>query len=272
VRQRGRERRSRAPRRAPVELQTPFQHAEVVADPFEPSLRTLLLDGREAGQIDVADPRRLTFAYMRRIGDLIDAFRPPGAGIDVLHVGGGAFALARYVAATRPSSRNDVFELDPGVVQLAREQLALRTTPRLRVHLGDAAALLPARGERVADLVIGDAFEGPDVPAALSTPDWVEQIRRVLKPAGVYALNVVDVPPNLAVEHHAALLRERFAHSARIGPPGVLRARSPGNVVLLAADVALPLEALRRAAAAAIPRELVAAQAATSCSSPVSTA
>jgi len=258
VRQRGRERRSRAPRRAPVELRTPFQYAEVVADPFRPSLRTLLLDGREAGQVDVEDPRRLTFAYMRRIADLVDAFRPAGAAIDALHVGGGAFALARYVAATRPASRNDVIELDPGVVQLAREQLGLRTSPRLRVHLGDAAALLPARGERVADLVIGDAFDGPDVPAQLATAAWVEQVRRALKPAGVYALNVVDVPPNLAVEHHAALLRERFAQVARIGPPGVLRARSPGNVVLLAADVPLPLAALRRAAAAAVPRELVA--------------
>ena len=83
----------------------------------------LLLDGREAGQVDLADPRELAFAYMRRIADLIDAFRPPGAAIDVLHVGGGACALPRYVAATRPKSRQLVFELDPGVVALAREHL-----------------------------------------------------------------------------------------------------------------------------------------------------
>ena len=43
-----------------------------------PSSRLLLLDGREAGQVDLADPRELAFAYMRRIADLIDAFRPRG--------------------------------------------------------------------------------------------------------------------------------------------------------------------------------------------------
>ena len=43
---RGRERRSR-PRPAPVELRTPYALAEIVADPFRPAARTLVLDGRE---------------------------------------------------------------------------------------------------------------------------------------------------------------------------------------------------------------------------------
>jgi hypothetical protein len=37
----------------------------------------------------------------------------------------------------------------------------------------------------------------------------------------------------------------------------VLRARSPGNVVLLASAARLPVAALRRAATAAVPREQV---------------
>ena len=101
---RGRERRGRT-RPSPVTVHTGQALAEVIADPQRPSARTLVLDGREAGQVDLADPRRLGFAYMRRIADLIDAFRSPGAGIDALHVGGGAFALPRYLAATRPASR-----------------------------------------------------------------------------------------------------------------------------------------------------------------------
>ena len=127
-----------------------------------------------------------------------------------MHVGGGAFALPRYVAATRPRSRQDVLELDPGVVALAREHLGLRLSPRLRVRIGDAAALLPARPDRSADLVIGDAFDGPDVPAAAgdarSSPPHV---RRVLRPGGVYALNVIDVPPLDVARAHAADARGR---------------------------------------------------------------
>jgi spermidine synthase len=253
---RGRERRAK-PAPPPVEARTPYALAEVIADPRRPSSRTLLLDGREAGQVDLADPRRLGFAYMRRIADLIDAFRPPGTGIDVVHVGGGAFALARYVTATRPRSRQEVLELDPGVVGLAREHLGLRPSPRLRVRVGDAAELLARRPDRSADLVIGDAFDGPDVPAQLAGEAFARDVARVLRPSGVYALNVIDVPPNDAVRAHDAVLRAVFAHVAWIGPPGVLRARAPGNVVLLASATPPPLAALRRTATAAVPREQV---------------
>jgi spermidine synthase len=248
---------SRGPAPAPVERRTEFALAEVVADPRRPSARMLLLDGHEAGQVDLADPRRLEFAYMRRIADLIDAFRPPGTALDVLHVGGGACALARYVAVTRPRSRQLVWEIDPGVVAVAREHLGLRAGPRLRVKVGDAAELIVTRPERSADLVIGDAFDGPDVPAQLSTDAFAAQVRRVLRPAGAYALNVIDVPPLDAVHAHDAVLRAAFAHVAWVGPAGVLRGRAPGNVVLLASGVALPLAALTRAAASAVPREQV---------------
>jgi len=79
----------------------------------------------------------------------------------------------------------------------------------------------------------------------------------VLKPAGAYALNVIDVPPLDATQAHDAVLRGVFAHIAWVAPPGVLRARAPGNVVLLASGAPLPLTALRRAATAAVPREQV---------------
>jgi spermidine synthase len=253
VRQRGRERRGR-PVPAPVAVRTAFAEAEIIS---EASSRTLVLDGREAGVVDLDDPRRLVFGYMRRIGDLIDAFRPAGAAVDVLHVGGGACALPRYVEVTRPRSRQIVWEIDPVVVALAREHLGLRGFPRLRVKVGDAAAMIELRPDRSADLVIGDAFDGPHVPAALSTAAWVAQVRRVLRPAGVFALNVVDVPPLDEVAVHDALLRDVFAHVAWVAPNGVLRARAPGNVVLLASAVPLPLAALRKAAQAAVPREQV---------------
>lgn len=254
MRRRGRERRGR-PAPAPVAVRTAFAEAEVIAS--DASSRTLLLDGREAGVVDLKDPTRLSFGYMRRIADLIDAFRPAGSSVDVLHVGGGACALPRYVEATRPHSRQLVWEIDPGVVALAREHLGLRAFPRLRVKVGDAAELIAGRPDRSADLVIGDAFDGPHVPASLSVASFVAHVRRVLRPAGVYALNVIDVPGLEEVRVHDELMRAVFGHIAWVAPPGVLRERSPGNVVLLGSGVPLPLETLRRRAAAAVPREQV---------------
>jgi spermidine synthase len=240
-----------------VERRTEFALAEVIAEPGRPSSRTLLLDGREAGQVNLSNPRDLRFGYMRRIADLIDAFRPAGAPVDVLHVGGGACALPRYVEATRPRSRQLVWEIDAGVVALAREHLGLRAFPRLRVKVGDASVMIPRHPDCSADLLVGDAFDGPHVPASLSTAAFVGEVRRVLRPAGVYALNVIDVPPLEEAQEHDELIRAVFEHVAWVAPPGVLRRRAPGNVVLLASAVPLPLVALRRAAAAAVPREQV---------------
>ena len=37
------------------------------------------LDGRDQSHLDLRDPTRLAFDYVRRIGDVLDARRPAGA-------------------------------------------------------------------------------------------------------------------------------------------------------------------------------------------------
>ena len=238
-------------------MRTPFVLARVERDPRRLTGRMLLLDERESSHVDLADPAHVEFAYVRRIADLADVFRPPGAAIDAVHVGGGACTLARYLAATRRGSHSEVFERDPGVLQVAREHLGLRTSPRLRVRIGDGAELIARRPDRSADLVVGDAFEGLDVPAALTTPAFLAEVVRVLRPAGVYALNVDDAAPLPVARRHAATIGAAFAHLAVVAPRPLLRGRGGGNVVILASAAPLPVEELRRRAAASTDREEV---------------
>jgi hypothetical protein len=65
----------------------------------------VFLDGHESSYVDLTDPTHLEFSYVRRIGDVLDLIRPARQPLDVLHIGGGGFTLPRYVAATRPRSR-----------------------------------------------------------------------------------------------------------------------------------------------------------------------
>ena len=132
---------------APVTAETTFHVARVEPDPRRPGGRFLLLDDRESSHVDLADPTWLEFGYMRRIADLVDVFRPVASAIEAVHLGGGACTLARYVAATRRGSVNEVYERDEGVLRVAREHLGLRTHPRLRVRIGDAPALPPRRAD-----------------------------------------------------------------------------------------------------------------------------
>jgi spermidine synthase len=101
----------------------------------------------DASYVDLADARHLEFDYLRRMRDLVEA----AGARRVVHVGGAGCALARALAAAYPDARQEVIELDAGVVELARRHLGLRRSPGLRVRVGDGRALLAARPEGTAD-------------------------------------------------------------------------------------------------------------------------
>jgi SAM-dependent methyltransferase len=209
----------------------------------------LFLDGHESSYVDLVDPTHLEFGYVRRIGDVLDLVRPPRQPLDVLHVGGGGFTLPRYVAATRPRSRQQVYEHDGGLVLLAREHLGLRATPGMKVRVGDARARLSERPDDSADVVVGDAFSGVVVPHHLATLEFAEEVRRVLRPDGVYILNVIDCPPLRVSRAEAATLLAAFDHLLLTADRDLLREREAGNVVFVASAAPLPQAELARAAA-----------------------
>ncbi len=227
-----------------IERRTAFSDVQVLPDAGRPWRRLLRLDGEDAAHVDLRDPTRLEFAYVRRLGDVADLAAPRGRPIAAVFVGGGAFTLPRYVAATRPGSRCLVAEIDPGILDLARRYLGLRTSPALRVRVVDGRTVLARRPPASADLVVLDAFRGSEVPAHLSTLECARLARRALRDDGLYAVNVIDEPPLRRARAHAATLRAAFGHVAVVAARKVLRGRQGGNVVLVASSAAPPAEAL----------------------------
>jgi SAM-dependent methyltransferase len=208
--------------------------ARVVADDDPPSGRVLLLDDLRHSYVDLADPTHLEFAYARWIGDVIDRRRPR----DAVWIGGGGFTLPRYLAATVPGARSLVLEVDRQLVALDRERLGLRTSDALRVRIGDARQTLRDVRDDSADLVVGDAFGGLAVPWHLATEEFLRDVRRVLRPDGIYALNLIDLGPLRFARAEAATLLRVFGDVALVDDdePG-------GNLVFFASDV--PLDADR---------------------------
>src|SRR5436309_4208111 len=90
--------------RAVIRAQVEYGYAELVGDPDRPQGWTLLLDGTAQSHVDLDDPTHLEFEYVRRLAHVADLAAAPTAPLRVLHLGGGAWTLARYVAATRPAS------------------------------------------------------------------------------------------------------------------------------------------------------------------------
>jgi len=209
----------------------------------------LTVDGAPQSYVDLDEPTHLEFEYARRLGHVLDVAGEPGAPLDAVHLGGGAMTLPRYLAVTRPGSRQDVVEADAGLAALVAEVLPLPVGGGVAVHTVDARAWLEAASDSSADVVVGDVFGGSQVPAHLTTVGYVDEVARVLRGGGVYLANLADAAPFAFLRSQAATVGTRFAEVVLVAEPAVLRGRRFGNVVVAASDRALDIPALTRAVA-----------------------
>jgi spermidine synthase len=220
--------------------------AELLADADRDGSWELHLDGVPQSHVDLADPTHLEFEYVRRMGHVLDLAAEPGQPLDVVHLGGGALTLPRYVAVTRPGSRQRVVELDEPLTDLVRRELPLPRGARVRVRAADAREGLAALPAASADVVLVDVFAGARTPAHLTSVEFATDIARVLRPGGTTAWNVSDGPPLRFLRAEAATLRAVFGNVALLAEPGTLRGRRFGNTVAVASDAELPVPALTR--------------------------
>jgi hypothetical protein len=226
--------------------------AELAPDADRPSGWTLFVDGVPQSYVDVDDPAWLEFEYVRRLASVVDTAAPPGAALRVLHLGGGALTLPRYVATARPGSVQRVVERDAALTALVRRVLPLPRGADLRVRAADGRAAVESSAPGRFDVVVADVYGGSRMPARFTSVEFARAVARVLRPGGRYAVNVGDGPPLAFVRGQVATLAEVFPELCLTAEAGVLRGRRFGNLVLaggLGPVGALPVAELTRAAA-----------------------
>ncbi|MGY2128810.1 spermidine synthase [Blastococcus sp. SYSU DS0617] len=223
--------------------------AELLGDADRDGAWVLMVNGTPQSHVDLDDPTHLEFEYVRRIGHVLDLAAGGGEPLDVVHLGGGALTLPRYVVTTRPGSRQRVVEIDQPLTDLVREYLPLPRNARVRVRGADARAALATLHAASADVVVTDVFAGARTPAHLTTVEFAREVARVLRPGGTYAANVADGPPLRFARGQVATLRQVFRHVCLLAEPGTMRGRRFGNLVAVASDAELPLAGLSRACA-----------------------
>lgn len=217
----------------PCEFETAYHCAIVEPDVANPTGRTLLLDRVRNSYVDLADPTYLEFRYIKLMVDIIESETSSG-GIDVVSIGGGGFTLPGYIEHTRPSSENTVLEIDPKLVEIGYEELAL--TDEIDVVVDDARISLRDIPDNSAEVVIGDAYSGASVPWHLTTVEFTEQIDRVLTPDGTYTINIIDYGDLDFIRAESATLLEVFANVALFAPPEYVAGEAGGNFVLVASQ------------------------------------
>lgn len=224
--------------------------AELVPDPRRRGGWTLYVDDAAQSYVCLPTPTHLEFTYTRRLASVIDAAAPAGHPLRVLHLGGGAMTLPRYVAATRPGSRQDVIESDRKLYAFVRRHLPV-VADGIKVRIADAHDAIAKAAASEYDLAIADAYQGDIIAPELTTRRFTADATRILHPGGIYAVNIVDAPPFALTRTIATAAQTQFADTCLLADADIDRDGGQRNVVLAATTAPgnLPLEQLVRATA-----------------------
>ena len=149
----------------------------------------------------------------------VTALRDRSRRVSSLFLGGGGYVFPRWIENRFPDKpRIDVAELDPAVKRAVHAKLGLVHDSRTAIstRLGDARNVvddllrsqLSDKSEPAYDFVYGDAFNDFSIPWHLTTLEFTRKVRRLLKPDGVYLINVIDILPRTVFPPHRLGLGE----------------------------------------------------------------
>ncbi|NBX23637.1 MAG: spermine synthase [Microbacteriaceae bacterium] len=237
------------PENPQITLRDSGERAVLMPDPYQPGALILEVDGTPQSHVFLEAQDELFFEYIRRIGHVIDLFRPAGEPITAVHLGGGALTLPRYVALTRSGSRQQVLERHADLIDFVREHAPLPAGASIRFRYGDARATLaklPAGLRGTVDLVVLDIFAGARTPAHVTSREFFGEVAALLSPDGIIVINVADGPGLSFARAQVATLASVLPEVIVIAEAQVLKGRRFGNLVLVGSRSVALLDMLPR--------------------------
>ena len=209
--------------------------AAISADPARDGAFTLELNQVPSSYFVLGAPRVLGFDYMEWIAALLRAhFSTDSPPPVFLHLGGAGCSLARYCADVWKGSRQVVVDVDPALLELARERCDV--PPDIEFVVGDARAEL-----RQADAIIRDVFAGPTVPRHVTTKEF---FTRAASLGGLYIANIGDRQELPESRAELAGMLEAFPCVGAVSTREMLGGRSYGNIVVYGAEHPLDIDRL----------------------------
>jgi spermidine synthase/MFS family permease len=211
----------------------------------------LTLDHLLHSTVDPDNPDYLHYPHEHVQMEFLRAARAENPVPRVLVIGGGGYTFPRYAMEMLPETRMDVVEIDPGVTEVAREYLGLKSYEGMQVtHMDGRQFVAEKVPPGTYDLVIQDAVNDLSVPSHLLTKEYNDAVKRAMKPNGVYLLTVIDAVG------YGKLWKAAVHTLGKSYPPENISLLTPGGFsaedrqvyVIYASDRPLNLESLRAAA------------------------
>ena len=157
------------------------------------TLEALVLDHLIHSYTALDDPFHLEYEYIRLYEELMRWQTMGKNTFRVLFIGGGGYTFPRFLEAKYPEAQIDVVEIDPEVSRVARTHLGIPENTRIRTFNEDARwFVMNCKDSGVYDFIFGDAFNDLSIPYHLTTKEFAVELKRLLKPDGLYLANVID--------------------------------------------------------------------------------
>jgi spermidine synthase len=180
-----------------------YHHIRVVD---EAGTRTLSFDGSSETRMSLKNPRQGHFEYT-------ESFHMPWLWANlsnVLMIGLGGGSTQRAYQHYCPAVNVETVEIDPAVVQVARDYFFVKETARHKIHLSDGRVFLRRSTNRY-DAILLDAYTenryGSFLPQHMVTREFFQLASGHLTTNGVLAYNVIGQIEGLRADLLGALHR-----------------------------------------------------------------
>ena len=213
------------------EKASPFNTIIVTED--HKGMRTLLFErgGGRQSVVKPGDPDHLELPYARVALAGLALCEEPRR---ILVVGLGGGSLPMFLRKHYPAAAIDVAEIDPGVVDVAKQFFGFHKDELTRAHVGDGRQFIENVRQGY-DIIFLDAFGARDVPKHLTTQEFLLAVRRALVPSGVVVSNVWRPSANPLHDSMVRTHQEAFDELFILDVPGDV------NNILLALPRKQPL-------------------------------
>ena len=187
--------------------------------------------GPRQSVVKPGDPDHLVLQYTR---SAFVGLALAGAPRRMLVVGVGGGTVPMFLRKHYPEAVIDAVDIDPQVIDVAKKFLGFREDATLRAHVADGRAFIEAVREPY-DIIFLDAFSSSELPAHLTTQEFLRAVRRALTPTGVVVGNVWDRYANRLYDSMLRTYQEVFDDLYILSVPGA------GNKILLSSPRSLKL-------------------------------
>jgi predicted membrane-bound spermidine synthase len=156
-------------------------------------LETLILDHLVHSYTDLNDPSYLKYEYLRIYEEIVRWQERQRKSCNALFIGGGGYTFPRFIDAKYKHAVIDVVEIDPEIIRVSQQYLGVPQDSHIRSCNEDARwFVMNSKEEGKYDFVFGDAFNDLSIPYHLTTKEFAVQLKRLMKPDGLFLVNVID--------------------------------------------------------------------------------